>query len=437
MAGCRSFFRLSNIADRFEFGSNASLSCCEHCGDDVSSSVLKQSATISRRPKPVVTSCRKSRCPVATVDRHGVKNVPIQHTDVIVIGNGPSGICLSYLLSGNWPYYTGAPHPSEILNPKLASINPEKSFIEQDLAFLSDGLEGRSSNPVALLFDALLNPDADIGAKLPSLVHWKFQPERAVRHVVLGKYDEGGIWQTIEDDIQTLSLGDWMQLPDMSFAEWRVNNAKLSDTDHDILSNRATAAEVRQYYSDYVDAKSMRQNFTNHATVTSVERVPDFAFRSSTTDCENGEVDGETGLNVGRRQAPLIWEVRGHRTVWDTGSRTTKRSEDFCYRAPTIVLATGLFDVPNKLCVRGENHPYVLHSLAELDNRIRSIDGDVGPDSDPVVIVGSGLSAADAILRVRAIGIPVAHVFRRDGNDPLATFRQLPPAIYPDRKSVV
>jgi len=60
---------------------------------------------------------------------------------------------------------------------------------------LSDGLEGRTSNPVALLFDALSNPHADVGARLASLLRWEFHPEREIPHVVLGRYDEGGIWQ--------------------------------------------------------------------------------------------------------------------------------------------------------------------------------------------------------------------------------------------------
>jgi len=65
----------------------------------------------------------------------------------------------------------------------------------QDLQYLSDGLEGRTSNPLALLFDTLSNPQADIGAQLPSSLCWEFHPDREISHVVLGQYDEGGIWQ--------------------------------------------------------------------------------------------------------------------------------------------------------------------------------------------------------------------------------------------------
>ena len=58
---------------------------------------------------------------------------------------------------------------------------------EQDLSFLSEGLEGRSSNPVAVLFDALTSPDADLGADLPSCIDFRPMPDAAIPHAVFGK----------------------------------------------------------------------------------------------------------------------------------------------------------------------------------------------------------------------------------------------------------
>ena len=65
----------------------------------------------------------------------------------------------------------------------------------QDLEFLSSGLEGRSSNPVALLFDNLTHPDADIGMENASILEWRHHTEKALDHVVLGKMPVGGAWQ--------------------------------------------------------------------------------------------------------------------------------------------------------------------------------------------------------------------------------------------------
>ena len=52
------------------------------------------------------------------------------------LGNGPSGICLSYMLSGNWPYYTWN-SDEEMLHARLME-EPEASLVQQDLEFLSD-----------------------------------------------------------------------------------------------------------------------------------------------------------------------------------------------------------------------------------------------------------------------------------------------------------
>ena len=49
------------------------------------------------------------------------------------------------------------------------------------------GLEGRSTNTVSLLFDALLHPDADLGINSPSLLEWDNMPDLQIDHVVLGK----------------------------------------------------------------------------------------------------------------------------------------------------------------------------------------------------------------------------------------------------------
>lgn len=61
---------------------------------------------------------------------------------------------------------------------------------------MSEGLEGRASNPVALLFDHLSHPYADVGLNIPSQIEWLHKPDRALSHLVIGKSDKpGGVWQ--------------------------------------------------------------------------------------------------------------------------------------------------------------------------------------------------------------------------------------------------
>lgn len=186
-----------------------------------------------------------------------------------MIGNGPSGIALSFFLSGHWPYYTGVT-TDPFLHARLEEQQQNTSLVQQDLLFLADGLEGRSNNPVALLFDALQRPEADLGMEMPSLLEWRFDKDNSTDHVVLGRGQPGGVWQTIEGDMLTVSLGGWMELPNLSMAEWKASSANKERRDS---SRRATVAQVSQYYLDYIDIMGIGDNFVNNTLVTGVKRL--------------------------------------------------------------------------------------------------------------------------------------------------------------------
>jgi len=208
------------------------------------------------------------------------------------------------------------------------------------------------------------------------------------------------------------------------------DHASVLDTNTTTYSSpRASAAEVRQYYSDYVASQRLSPYFVNHVVVTSVRRVYDDCSGLH-ADCESGEEDVHCSTETSQ---PVVWEVRGYRALEGPDAQQNDQ-EEFCYRAPAVVLATGVFAIPNALHVPGEMRPFILHSVAELDDRI--MRGEVNELSDPVVVVGGGLSAADAILRARADGISVAHVFRSSGRDSLSVYRQLPPDLYPEYDTV-
>lgn len=191
--------------------------------------------------------------------------------EFVVVGNGPSGICLSFMLSGNRPYYTWKDWPcqDEYLHARLMQ-NPDASIVEQDLEFLSDGLEGRSSNPVSVLLDTLQRPKADLNLDLASHLTWRKENDKESRHVVLGKGPPGGVWQTLEGNLKTVSLGAWMQLPSSS-------TELINSHDHQILDEhqprRLDVTSVAQYYTEYVQINQLSQNFRNNTVVTKVRRV--------------------------------------------------------------------------------------------------------------------------------------------------------------------
>ncbi|XP_065570742.1 oxidative stress-induced growth inhibitor 1-like isoform X1 [Artemia franciscana] len=336
---------------------------------------------------------------------------------VVVIGNGPSAITLSFMLSGWRPYYNGSlqrNHPNEFLHARLME-NPGMSLVDQNLEFLSEGLIGRSKNPVSLLFDSLQHPNADFGEDTPSFLSWKYHPEVAIDHVVLGKGPPGGSWQAMDGHILTISLGSWMELPDLPLRD----SMKSGDS-------RASVSTVANYYSNYVERKGLRKYFKNGNFVTSVRKVsrPE-ATNVRCLACEEPYFFGREIHLCELLTNNQIWEVHGF-------SEQTKKS--FCYLTPNVVLAVGGNDIPNSLRVSGENSPFVLKSLNTFEQLLDS--GELNDKSDPVLIVGAGLSAADAVIAARHYSIPVIHSFRRGVADPALIFRQLPPTMYPEYHKV-
>lgn len=178
------------------------------------------------------------------------------YKDVVVIGNGPSGISLSYMLAGNWPYWSPAHiqnHPDELLRARLNYYDSQKSLVEHDLFSLADGLEGRSTNPVSLLLDSLQHPGADLGMdQLPCMVEYKFHPEKEIDHLVLGRGPPGGSWHRMDPNLRTLSLAAWMSLPGLSFADWERTHPPTVDPSVEQLAEPHLLSNNHQHKNPYL-----------------------------------------------------------------------------------------------------------------------------------------------------------------------------------------
>lgn len=123
-----------------------------------------------------------------------------------------------------------------------------------------------------------------------------------------------------------------------------------------------------------------------------------------------------------------LWEVRGYQQVQN------KTHVPFSLFAENVVLATGASDSPIRLGVEGEDLPFVFHSISDLGLAINQKKLDM--NSDPVLIIGAGLSAADAVLCTCSSKIRVLHVFRKRVDDPDLIFKQLPKTLYPEYHKV-
>lgn len=123
-----------------------------------------------------------------------------------------------------------------------------------------------------------------------------------------------------------------------------------------------------------------------------------------------------------------LWEVRGYQQVQNN------THVPFSLFAENVVLATGASDSPIRLGVEGEDLPFVFHSISDLGLALSQRKLDM--NSDPVLIIGAGLSAADAVLCTCSSKIRVLHVFRKRVDDPDLIFKQLPKTLYPEYHKV-
>ena len=286
----------------------------------------------------------------------------------------------------------------------------------KDLEFLSDGLEGRSRNPVSLLMDHLIHPDADLGARLQSKLKWRHEPTSTVDHVCLGRGGIGGVWnQLTSKHLQTVSMANWMELPNYSMGTFQQQRRARLGLRPDPPA-RATYDEVRAYYIHYVRRQRLTGNFSNGCEVTSMERVcPDAPFYDDRT----GEI----------RTAEPIWKISGH----DELTRAT-----FVIHAKYVVLATGLSqEITRPLGLIGEqtSQSFTYTNLYAIENLIVN-EKRLTTNSKSLLVIGCGLAAIDVILLCQQHSIPVLHVFRRAIDDHELVFNQLSATVFPDYERI-
>jgi hypothetical protein len=376
------------------------------------------------------------------------------------------------------------------------------SVFAQDLESLSAGLEGRSDNPVALLFDTLLRPNTDLDSSHPSSLRWEYHPDKAVPHVVVGRGDPGGCWQFMDPLIKTLSLDKWLELPLYSFQDWKSDQSKKDMTDVSGPSpdvyGRVLCGEVAQYYSDYVTKMGLGGNFINDTEIirastfgkksslvgtppspanctilssspptlhTCTTRVPLDSLSSHSPVsspsspsssllspvspiglCPSDEATipmaaerlmklcsfmtdrEDCGIicNQGRTLKPR-WCLSGSQR--EVGGNHLEKN--VCILSQKLVLACGVFGNPRRLDVPGERdvETSLAYTLLEFSSKLCS--GATSGVERTVMVVGAGLSAADAVLQALRKGVKVLHVFKRDPLDEKLIFSRMSKKVYP------
>ncbi|KRT86341.1 hypothetical protein AMK59_482 [Oryctes borbonicus] len=155
--------------------------------------------------------------------------------------------------------------------------------------------------------------------------------------------------------------------------------------------------------------------------------TPILASPCNGTDCDHPTTSKTQQISADcKRKSRPKWSIE----VLDLKTRTVQS-----YTCNTLVLANGASDLPNRLtiCSDKKDPNWLLHDVRsleiELDLYMQQHTGEI----DPVLIVGAGLSAADAIIATRGKNVPVLHLFRNKSRD---LNKQLPENMYPEYHKV-
>ena len=304
------------------------------------------------------------------------------HIDTVIVGNGPSALILSFILHGNIPYYNPVnAHPDPILHQNLLKLH---SLLDIEVAGLTAHFAASRISystqalPVNVLLDTLLRPlaDTDPGQHQPC-VEWRFEPERCISHLVLGNTAKaGGQWadNAIADswDIGALSYAEMLSLPGYSLTEHRqMKHGRSIEEDFDRPSRR----EVAEYLAAYPEKVGISGAVHNNTKVVGISRTPTGGFYIASHDL-------------------------------------------FCKH---LVLASGTFS--NLIPARP-----LLHPLLGLPPPSQG-------GSPPLLVVGSGFTAADVILSA-APGQKILHIFKWAPDEHPSPLRACHPRAYPEYASV-
>ncbi|KAG0226978.1 Oxidative stress-induced growth inhibitor 2 [Actinomortierella wolfii] len=381
-------------------------------------------------------------------------------------------------------------HPRSLLDQDLPAL---ASHIQHQLAET-----GRDANPIGAMLDSLAHPNIDTQrGEHPSYLAWTTPHddnlEHSARsgrrpHVVLGRGDIGGIWADMDHDhTQTLSYSESMELPIYSLAQF----LKEHPDEYDATLERPKRATVSAYYKSYAERMKIRDNFWTYTTVTDVFHLKDLENHcccyldpdliQQDHDSRPGDDADEWSDYSGQYQCQKclpyryailgFWQLAPFANVEGDRSQkknSRKRRQHFLLRCKTLALATGTFDQPRKILMSTfQSKPTSENTIPAptptasahstppstipLFYDTRSIDewmtGASSPVSSaagtcdtslPIVIVGTGLSAADAILlvRERQPHRPIIHLYRYATASEPSPLKRCHKEVYPEYASI-
>ena len=305
---------------------------------------------------------------------------PTRRVNTIVIGNGPSALILSFILHGNIPYYNvNCRHPDAILHAKLLK---SPCLLDIDVPSLTAHFSASRISystqalPINVLLDTLVRPLADTeSGTYPSCVEWRYEPQRAISHIVIGNTAQaGGQWAdnpvAASMDIGALSYAEMLSLPKYSIEDH--HRARLRDTPAEF--HRPTRKEVAEYLAAYPAAVGIEEAISLSSTASDITRSADgFCIGSHGILCQH------------------------------------------------LVLASGIFSrlIPARAALQPLLYLPILSPSPEI----------------PLLVVGSGFTAADIIIT----NLPrrkILHIFKWAPEERPSPLRACHPKAYPEYAGV-
>lgn len=394
-----------------------------------------QEPSLELRQFPWSTSASPRQTSLKT---HFSNSIPVEK-EVVIIGNGPASLTMGFLLQGHLPYYMGGqkvhnqyvpPHPDSSLHNKLVSYPKSTPLLDMNLKDLAHNYNqtgsARVSDPIARLLDNLAHPLADIDPDEPTRLGWR-KARPSTPYIILGKDAIGGVWgQLADSDMKALSHHSHLELPGLTFAAWRQSQGL------DCSDWRPSRKQVVQYYQYYTNWAGINKNCRTGTEVLQIQPITKEGIpgrcccpRYSKT------VHNYSSYNMTtcKKCCEFKYIVRG--IIRSASHHITK----FAIRTNHVILATGSFNVPIPLQIPGENLPGVFNDSRAMLSSLQP------QDTLPVLVVGSGLSAADPILNLKQKGRSIIHVFYSPSSYPRSNRSRHPLATcwkdeYPEYHSV-
>ncbi|KAG0339664.1 Oxidative stress-induced growth inhibitor 2 [Podila humilis] len=299
-------------------------------------------------------------------------------------------------------------------------------------------------------------------------------------HIVLGRGQVGGIWADMDHDHnQTLSYSEHMELPLYSFTDFMLDHPEYDQT-----LERPLRSTVSAYYQAYVCKTGISANFSNFTVVTAVYHLKDLPEHCC-CPLDPLAFTTETSTSICRKCCSYRYAVLGYIDhTLPPGTLYTRKKTKFLVRCKTLILATGTFDQPKKLAAVSA-HPFepapsptsmiqqTFHDCRQLEewmarhdptktqdllqpmspppspSPISFVSGTStlsthpkGPllkdNMEPIIIVGTGLSAADAILLIQETQPwrKIIHIYRHYTSSEPSPLKRCHRDVYPEYNSV-